>query len=274
MEDPISQLRRLGQLATLPEPTRLLLEFLSRRLALEPAAVPLLADLLGRFIALEGRYQAAVGNFASSDAVTSDTVGEIAEVRGAWLAKARRDLGRLCDAGGLGDSQGALAHLLFAPVCSALGDVQAAAQALRHALGAGLDDPAVHYALGAALLELAQQKPPAEILSLPLDPSRPPRESSREALLEAVSALEGGLTGGPLDARLYQTMSVCLERAGFAAAARDARASARAVTNGDPAHDTNAPLGTLREADLAAYLRSPSALGDLLQGADDRPSSA
>jgi hypothetical protein len=264
------QLAELREMATVSEVSALVHEFVAGRLAEEPEHGARLRGVFRMHLWRELRFHRSLGNFLVSGDVTYGSVVSLADKRRVSL---RETLEALGDGAGDSGAGQALGWLLRAECQRGLGDLEASSEALRKALAAGVDDPVVHFALGSDLFGLAQETRAGEGLSEGEGEERV-REGwpYREALLAAVSAYEAGLSGGPLDARLYHAMSVCLEYAGFASAAEDARRQAEKLGGeGAPAEAAGTPLAHIEPSDLARYLRGSFVAADIVQGADEAP---
>jgi hypothetical protein len=269
MDEIGEQLAELRGMATVSEVSALVHELVAGRLADGPEHGERLRDLFRAHVRRELRFHRLLGNFLASSDVSYGSVVSLADKR---RVSVRETLEALDEGAADREADRALGLLLRAECHRDLGDFEASSEALRAVVTAGVGDPAVHYALGSDLFALAQEAQAKHALSGDGDVSGRERWPYREALLTAVSAYEGGLSGGPLDARLYQGMSVCLEHAGFTQAAEDALRQAKesasgVVAEGQAPDDT--ALGEIEQSDLARYLRGSFVAADILQGADE-----
>jgi hypothetical protein len=275
MDEIGEQLAELRAMTTVSEASGLVHELLARRLMQEGRQDEPFGELFRAHVRRELRFHRALGTFLAAGDVSYGSVVSLADKRRVSLQEALDQL----DEGAAGNSADCAPGMVLRAECQrGLGDLEASCGALRAAIAAGLSDPVVHYALGMDLSALAEESQAGGGAFGQEDPSGRAAWPYREALLAAVSAFEAGLSGGPLDSRLYQAMSECLERAGFTQAAEDARRQAGARA-GDvverPAPEATAPgqlaLGEIEQSELARYLRGSFVAADILQGADGDP---
>jgi tetratricopeptide (TPR) repeat protein len=159
------------------------------------------------------------------------------------------------------------AALLEAACAWGLGAHAEAVEWLERALHTDEDMPVVHFALGLNRFLRAEQ----EYTGYEAEAGEHTlldRVRYRARLLEAVSAFEDSLTGGPLDADAHAWIALCLRRAGFGNAVLAVQESQEEATD-EEAQNTGSQPGpiTLEEIrHVAQALKRPQNLQDWVQG--------
>lgn len=165
----------------------------------------------------------------------------------------------------------ATALLLEAACAWGLGAHAEAVECLQRVLAADPEIPVVHFALGLNRYQRAEQEYAWDETERG-DVPRVDRVRYRARLLEAVSAFEDSLTGGPLDADANRWIALCLARAGFSRASLPAEGD-QALTDGaakgeeaDPTPAAHAPITLEEIRQVAQMLKRPQSLLDWGQG--------
>jgi hypothetical protein len=139
------------------------------------------------------------------------------------LAHWHRDALETCQArivalGGEAEDADELGALLMVACDWGLGAHREAVATLERVVEGGSDTPVIQFALGLNRYLAAEQ----ECVAADIEPGQDAVTDLigyRTKLLDAVSAFEDSLTGGPLDADARRWITLCLERAGFRHAA-------------------------------------------------------
>ncbi len=211
-------LRQLGGLQSVASFSLLYYNFLAERLADEDAGDRTLRRSFAELVEWEVRYHTALGNLTDADGVSIIGIGDLADKRHAGLCEVVARLSRMS---GLSGRREATRQLIVAECFYQTVMYERVVSCLEAAIEAGARDPLVFFSLGYNRYVVAEQVFAATDASTG-DHVVVDARGYRRALLEAVTAFEDGLSGGELDAQLYWWIGTCLERAGFANAARKA----------------------------------------------------
>lgn len=211
-------LARLSEFDSVPVFTRLYYELVASRVSRQTPEARELADLLLWHLESEVRFHGLLNGLAGREEIPVTEMLSLADKRRISL---QETLDRV-DALKLRNRRhAATAHLIAAECCYHLDRHDRVVAHLERAVQLGVNDPICYFALGYNRYVLAEDAFTAiddeTGDSVVLDESR-----YRTALLDAVTAFENGISGGPLDAHLYWWMGNCLAKAGFETAAAHA----------------------------------------------------
>ena len=266
-------LRQLGGLQSVSSFSRLYYDFVAQRLADEDAGDRTLRRSFADLVEWEVRYHTALGNLTDADGVSIIGIGDLADKRHAGLCEIVARLSRMR---GLPGDREATRRLIMAECFYQTVMYERVVSCLEAAIEAGARDPLVFFSLGYNRYVVAEEVFAATDASTG-DQVVVDVRSYRRALLEAVTAFEDGLSGGELDPQLYWWIGTCLDRAGFANAARKAFREAEQGAEQqapepneqggglqDPLGEEDAELEMVRQA-----LRQPCRASDII--GDERP---
>ncbi|MDI9583272.1 MAG: hypothetical protein QM473_03560 [Acidobacteriota bacterium] len=222
----------LGEFDSVPVFTRLYYELVAARASRQTPEARELADLLVWHLEAEVRFHSLLKGLAGREEIPVTDMLSLADKRRISL---QETLDRVDSLKLRNRRHAATAHLIAAECCYHLDSHDRVVAHLERAVQLGVDDPICYFALGYNRYLLAEEAFTTTDVetgrSVVVDESQ-----YRTALLDAVTAFEDGISGGPLDPHLYWWMGTCLEKAGFATAA------AHAFEQSNGLQDDDAPL--------------------------------
>ncbi len=233
------------------------------RLRAHAPADPMLAQAFAAHLQRELQYHRRLRNIACEAGVNGSGAVPLADERAAALSEAVELVEATVP---VSTAHEATRRLILAECCYGLYHYDRVVAHLEVATRLGASEPLILFALGYSRYLVARQGASVTDEAGTRAATHTPA-LFRTALLDAVSAFEAGLRGGPLDPHLYWWMGTCLEQAGFEAAARDAfaRSEEFAVATAGASEPVPDPLAEALTDLVTAELSEPEQVADLLK---------
>ena len=248
-------LARLTEFDSVPPFTRLYYGLVVSRVSRQTPEARELADLLLWHLEAEVRFHSLLAGLAGRESIQMTDMLSLADKRRISL---QETLDRVEALKPRNHRHAATAHLIAAECCYHLDAHERVVAHLERAIQLGSDEPICHFALGYNRYVLAERDYTTAEDGAASSTVRD-EANYRSVLLDAVTAFEDGISGGPLDPHLYWWMGTCLERAGFVTAAAHAFEQADGLQDGEtalqaekPAEPTESPEPPAPDLPLAA----------------------